>query len=318
VVTASADAKLGLYDRLVLKLLWRQLRGGTRVPEAFGDAAVEALLGAKFDDSMLLALLGDKDSAGGRLVAGLSNVELTVRQREGILRACCSELRGTEVSPNFLDWLAEISGGNLHYSQEGEDILLADLFAGDRVGFFVDVGAHDAQRFSNTYALYRRGWRGINIDASPGSMRSFERLRTRDINVECAVSDADGPLTFHVFSEPALNTFDAALAASYVAAGARFERTLQIVPRPLSVVLDEHLPRGQGIELLNVDVEGLELSVLRSNDWGRHRPEVVILEVLDTAFSDLASNPAVVFLQQQGYAPSSRLTRSMIFRRPGA
>jgi len=268
------------------------LRSDVAASAVFGEAVVQALLGAKF--------------------------ELTVRQREAMLRACCSELRGTEVSPGFLDWLAEISGGKLHYSQEGEDIVLADLFAADKMGFFVDVGAHDAQRFSNTYALYRRGWRGINIDASPGSMRSFERLRTRDINIECAVSDADGPLTFHVFSEAALNTFDAALAATYVAAGAHLERTVQMVARSLASLLDEHLPPGQAIDLLNLDVEGCELDVLRSGDWSRHRPQIVIMEVLDAGLAELACRPSVAFLSQRGYVPISRMTRSVILRKAGA
>src|SRR5690554_6253894 len=76
------------------------------------------------------------------------------------------------------------------YSQEGEDILLEKLFEGKNDGFYVDVGAHHPRRFSNTYLLYRRGWRGINIDAMPGSMAEFRRLRGRDINLEIPISSA--------------------------------------------------------------------------------------------------------------------------------
>src|SRR5215510_10661697 len=59
------------------------------------------------------------------------------------------------------------------FSQQGEDLILARLFEGQRRGFYVDVGAHHPRRFSNTFLLYRRGWRGLNIDAAPGSMRLF-------------------------------------------------------------------------------------------------------------------------------------------------
>ena len=65
----------------------------------------------------------------------------------------------------------------LYYSQEGEDILLARFFFGKSQGFYVDIGAHHPQRLSNTYHFYLQGWRGINIDAMPGSMSSFETLR---------------------------------------------------------------------------------------------------------------------------------------------
>ena len=52
------------------------------------------------------------------------------------------------------------------FSQEGEDLLIDRMFDGQSVGFYVDVGAHHPTRFSNTYLLYLRGWRGINIDAT--------------------------------------------------------------------------------------------------------------------------------------------------------
>src|ERR1700733_13651528 len=76
------------------------------------------------------------------------------------------------------------------HSQEGEDRVLASLLLKAHggilpsSGFYVDVGAHDPFRFSNTYFFYRRGWSGINIDAMPGSMRRFISHRPRDLNLE--------------------------------------------------------------------------------------------------------------------------------------
>ena len=66
---------------------------------------------------------------------------------------------------------------NYSWSQEGEDRILYRIFEQQPVGFYVDVGAHHPKRFSNTYFFYRRGWRGINIDAMPGSMKNFEKLK---------------------------------------------------------------------------------------------------------------------------------------------
>ena len=61
----------------------------------------------------------------------------------------------------------------MSYSQQGEDMILKSLFQDHQSGFYVDVGAHHPSRFSNTYFFYLRGWRGINIDAMPGSMAAF-------------------------------------------------------------------------------------------------------------------------------------------------
>ncbi|MDP2143185.1 MAG: FkbM family methyltransferase [Gallionella sp.] len=170
--------------------------------------------------------------------------------------------------------------GRVSYAQEGEDLLLQRIFAGVKQGFYVDVGAHHPLRFSNTYLLYRRGWRGVNIDAMPGSMDSFGRLRPSDINVESAVALEDARLTYFVFKEKALNTFDENLAEQYTKSGLAIVSRLEVRARPLADLLSEHLPAGQSIDLLTVDVEGLDLDVLKSNDWQRFRPRVLIVEEL--------------------------------------
>ena len=43
-------------------------------------------------------------------------------------------------------------------------------------GFYIDVGAHDPVRFSNTFYFYRNGWSGINIDPLPGCMKKFNTM----------------------------------------------------------------------------------------------------------------------------------------------
>lgn len=87
----------------------------------------------------------------------------------------------------------------LTFSQNGEDIMLANMFSRSRKGFFIDVGAHHPFRFSNTYLLYRQGWAGINIDALPGAKKLFEHYRPRDITIEMGVSDVPGSLTYWSF-----------------------------------------------------------------------------------------------------------------------
>jgi hypothetical protein len=101
---------------------------------------------------------------------------------------------------------------NESYSQEGEDAILYRLFENLQNGFFVDIGAHHPFRFSNTYKFYKLGWRGINIDAMPGSMEAFKAARPNDINLEIPVSDKEEDLPFFTFNDHALNTFSEELA----------------------------------------------------------------------------------------------------------
>lgn len=200
------------------------------------------------------------------------------------------------------------------YSQEGEDLIVARLET-KTDGFFVDVGAHHPIRHSNTYLLYRRGWRGINIDATPGSMAEFRRLRARDINVECLVASEPSPQRFYMFNEPALNTASRRLASERPVENARYQITseFELRPRSLASLLDEFLPQGTRIDLLSVDVEGLDLDVLRSNDWTRYRPKLLLVEVLHTELSDLDRHEIVQFLRARNYRPIAKLYNTVVF-----
>jgi FkbM family methyltransferase len=196
--------------------------------------------------------------------------------------------------------------GQRTYSQEGEDLFLLRYFDAKRAGFFVDVGAHHPYRFSNTYMLYQRGWRGVNIDAMPGSMLKFQRHRPRDINIEAAIGLVPGSATYYMFNEPALNTFDQALAAQRQSPPWKLINQVTLPVLPLADILAKAVPPGQRIDVLTVDVEGHDLNVLRSNDWTRFRPQVVLAETLGRRLDDLKADPVVMFLESLGYALAAK------------
>jgi FkbM family methyltransferase len=201
------------------------------------------------------------------------------------------------------------------YSQEGEDLVLARIFEGKTTGFYVDVGAHHPLRFSNTYLFYRRGWRGINIDATPGSMQEFRRMRPHDINIEALISSDHGSASFFLFNEPALNTGSAKLAYQRPSENASYQVVDKVVleTRSLSEILDAHLPNGQKIDFLNVDAEGADLSVLKSNNWDRYQPTYILAELLDTEFKSVKDHKIALYLQRQGYYPSAKFVHTTLF-----
>src|SRR5437660_6318282 len=69
----------------------------------------------------------------------------------------------------------------LHFSQSGEDIQIYNILRPDlHKGVYVDVGSFHPTHLSNTHLLYMNGWRGLNIDANPGSMEAFKSVRQGD------------------------------------------------------------------------------------------------------------------------------------------
>lgn len=204
---------------------------------------------------------------------------------------------------------------NLCYGQDGEDLILDRLLEGQAEGFYVDVGAHHPVRFSNTYLFYQRGWRGINIDAMPGSMRKFDKVRPRDINIECGVAGSSGNLAYHCFNEPALNTFDVVEATYKDKFPFKLIDILEVTVERLDVLLARHLPAGQQIDFFSVDVEGKDEEVLRSNDWQRYRPRFILSETLRTDMLALTTCPVVKFLLGVGYRPIGKAYNTTFFER---
>ncbi|MBU0711494.1 MAG: FkbM family methyltransferase [Bacteroidota bacterium] len=190
------------------------------------------------------------------------------------------------------------------YSQGGEDMILASFYDGKKgyKGFYVDVGAHHPFRFSNTAFFYRKGWKGINIEPTPSLFKAFHRFRKRDFNLKLAVGNG-APAVFNIYNDDALNTFSNELVAD------RKKRVgdkyyvidkIEIPTFPLSHILDKYLPKDQKIDILSVDVEGLDLFVLKSNDWDRFRPDFIIVEC-QMSIDESAQNELYQYLHSKGY-----------------
>ncbi len=201
------------------------------------------------------------------------------------------------------------------YSQEGEDMILRRLFEKQSDGFYVDVGAHHPKRFSNTFIFYSKGWKGINIDAMPGSMKAFNKQRPRDKNLEIPIAKEQKNLTYFQFNEPALNGFCEELAVSRDGSSSAYKiiSKQNIEAYPLSVILDQHLDTDQSIDFLSVDVEGLDLEVLQSNDWLKFRPKVVLVEILDSFLDTIQNDTVYQFLTAHNYHLYAKAVNTVFF-----
>jgi FkbM family methyltransferase len=231
-------------------------------------------------------------------------------------RACPAPLKGVmKALAGPLFW------GRRSFSQEGEDLALERLLETQSTGFYVDVGAHHPFKWSNTYALYRRGWRGINVDPNPGCKARFDQWRPRDINLECGVGIAEGQSTLFVFSDPLLNTFDSELARQRDGVGSwRIVQKIGVQVRTLANILRDHVPNEvTDVDVLCVDVEGRDYEVLESSDWERFRPRYVVVEEIGVSIREALRARPTKLLESLGYELTSKLVNSLIFQRlPGS
>lgn len=202
------------------------------------------------------------------------------------------------------------------YSWEGEDVLANKIFKdhlGVDQGFYLDIGAHHPFNLSNTTLLYERGWRGINVDAMPGAMDEFIEARPDDINLEAGVSDKPGALLYSIFKDPGLNGFLTTDQINHhIGRGEALLDQKVIETTTINDIIEKHA-KGRHIDLLTIDVEGLDYTILKSLD-DKHRPTMIITETL--GFSDIPSiigSPIYELMLSRDYAFFSRLHFSCFF-----
>ncbi|MDX1959895.1 MAG: FkbM family methyltransferase [Leptospiraceae bacterium] len=199
------------------------------------------------------------------------------------------------------------------YSQEGEDRIILDLFCDVSKGNYVDVGSHHPVRFSNTHLFYLNGWRGINIDPTPGTKVIFDEVRKEDINLEIGIGAKEEIKTLFMYEDHAINTFDKSrVEFIYEITKQKVKEERQVKIKTLKSVLEENeMPR---IDFMNIDVEWDEINVLKSNDWKRLRPKVLLVEILDFKIDSLKENQIHQFLNEISYSFLCKTPRTCFYQ----
>jgi FkbM family methyltransferase len=202
----------------------------------------------------------------------------------------------------------------ISYSQEGEDILIPRYLSAKK-GFYIDVGAHHPQRFSNTFLLYNRGWRGINIDPNPNFIKLFQKHRPLDINLNVGCSSENSTSTFYIFDEPALNTLDHEKVKSIQKLGYKLveKRAQELVT--LKSITDSYshvIPST--IDLLTIDVEGHEIKVLEGFDWATFKPDLILVEIRHQTVASIPKTTVARFLKKKNYIPVAKTFNTVFFK----
>jgi len=169
--------------------------------------------------------------------------------------------------------------GLVSYSQCGEDMLVNYLFGLRNIAqpTYLDLGAHDPFYLSNTGFFYRKGCRGINVEANPDLIGNFQQWRPEDITLNVGIADAEGEADFYVMENKLLSTFSRAESEMLQGFGHKLKRVEAIKLTTLDRILATH---RQGIfpDFLSLDVEGLDLAILATIDFGRSWPKIICVE----------------------------------------
>jgi FkbM family methyltransferase len=163
-------------------------------------------------------------------------------------------------------------------SQIGQDLFVLSELGFKKGGFFVEFGASDGIKASNTYLLERKfEWRGILAEPARTWHEALKSNRCAQLSTKCVWSKSHSVLTFNEAKSPMLSTLESFSATDLWATqrkdGSRYEvETVSL----LDLLMEHSAPRE--IDYLSIDTEGSEFEILSAFDFSKYRFSVITCE----------------------------------------
>jgi FkbM family methyltransferase len=180
----------------------------------------------------------------------------------------------------FSAW--EESRPSVSFSQSGEDLIIRFIFNALRITkpTYLDIGAYHPTHFSNTYLFYKNGSCGVCVEPDPQLVAAFRRRRPRDICINTGIGvNQKASADFYILSTKTLNTFSKSEAERYAGYGQLIEEVIPVPLATINEVLNNHFSE-KAPNFVSLDIEGLDLEVIKTLDFSKYRPEVFCIETL--------------------------------------
>ena len=163
------------------------------------------------------------------------------------------------------------------YSMDGEDIFIVEYFRKKNNGFYIDVGCYHPIHRNNTYLLHKKGWSGINIDIHRFSIDLFKYLRPDDVNLNCAISNKNE--VTEMFYQKELSQISTIEKQQAKIAFQGNIKKSKIQSLTLDALLEKINFTDKKLDLLDIDVEGADLKVLKGFNIEKFKPELICVEI---------------------------------------
>jgi FkbM family methyltransferase len=227
-------------------------------------------------------------------------------------------LRDLEIAANKASLLVrlytEMDTGISFPGQAGQDLLAYLYFRGKKDGFFLDIGAHDGRTYSNSFVFEQLGWRGVCVEPLPDVFELLRRNRRCDCCQAALAGYSDPQASFiHALGVNTLSGLEWEMADSHegwiVQEGGRPERiTVKAMTFP---ELMDGYPGIRTIDFLSLDVEGAELSILKTIDFDHYNFGLITVECVEEKNGE--GEALRGFMAASGYGVLADLGLDLVF-----
>lgn len=170
---------------------------------------------------------------------------------------------------------------NESFSQAGEDCIIDFLLS--QVGIsepkYLELGVYHPTSASNTYRFYKNGANGVLVEADKTLIPEIKKIRNRDIVLNVGVGDGElVESEFYIFEEPAHNTFSKSEAEYREQNGSyKIIDVVKVKLKTVNEIISENF-KSTYPDILSIDIEGLDLSVLKSLNFERFPIPIICAE----------------------------------------
>ena len=189
-----------------------------------------------------------------------------------------------------------------HLGEYGEDIFIRRFFKNEKKGFYVDIGSYHPIKGSLTYYLFKKGWKGLNVDLSKVSVDLFKISRPNDYNINAAITDFDGETEY--FESGAINQQNSLVSE-------KDKKKIKIKAYKLNTLLDDF--NILEIDYLNIDVEGNEFKVISTFDFEKFHPKLISIEQNIYNFEKIFDEECHKLLLAKNYFLASKIGVTCIY-----
>lgn len=197
---------------------------------------------------------------------------------------------------NSLDLKIFKENNELFVSQSGEDGIISYVIRMLKKPFdqcsYLDLGANHAKDLSNTYYLYQKGARGVLVEANPRLIPELKFYRHGDIILNRCIVDQnqENGIDFYLLnndglSSPDKDSVDEALKKNK---DLKIENIVNIKTITISDILNKYF--DQAPTVLNIDIEGKEMDILKTINFETYRPLIIIIEMIPYQLSLVIEN----------------------------
>ncbi len=187
------------------------------------------------------------------------------------------------------------------YSQSGEDVIIDFIFTAFlkmEKPTYLDLGAHHSSIMSNTVFFYKKGARGVLVEADPFLFEELKRNRRKDLCLNIGVGvTGEKEADFYILDAKALNTFSKE-EVEKCRAYTKVEKIIKMPLLSINEIIEKHCLKTP--DFISIDIEGLDFEVIKGLNFDKYRPKVFCVETIENS-TEHKNKEIDQFMLDKGY-----------------